>query len=227
MAADDEEDAGERAEAERYALRDEIFAGFMEYLFADGPEPSAVRARIAGIMGDLSETVAVRMHGPETWADAAVVAAVLRRHHGRLIHAEGRSRARLSVWLGDLARERDQEVVTGTLARLLALLVCEGCTWRAAVAQAFALAKALRPQLIGGMPLSDMARLCGDAGRATPCARVKRLYNARLAASGAKGTQAPYQKSAGAAAQYAAAQAGNSNRSKRYQTLSARIRRKK
>lgn len=228
MLADDAPDAAGSAAEERMALRDEVFAGFMEYLFGDGPEPGAVRVRIAGIMGSLAAETAERMHGPEEWSDAAAVGRVLRRHESRLATDGARGRAKLSVWLWELAAEDDQECVSSTILHLLGLLVSEGTLWRSAVAMAFALAKALRPQLIGDMSLADIAVLCGDGGRATPSARGKRLYNARLAGGGAKGSSAPYQKREGTVRKYRDAQQGNKNRRvSRHSKLSGRKRRKK
>jgi hypothetical protein len=72
----------------------------------------------------------------------------------------------------------------------------------------FALAKAVRPELLGDMSLEDISIICADGGRATVSARIQRIYNAPLARAGMPEARASFQKSG----TYAAAQRGNSNR---------------
>lgn len=209
-----EERGGEQdAAADREALREEVFSGFMEYLFGDGPDPVCVRLRVSGLLECLAPTDFRMMRGALTWTHRRHVDRVLRRHAGRL-ESEG-GRARLSVWLDSLRTETDVVCVGETIGKLIELLTSEGHRWRSTVAMCYALAKALRPHLIGGMSLEDVAVLGGDGGRATPCARVKRIYNKRVEKAGAKAPLVYYQKTKYAAESYAEAQQGNRNRAKR------------
>jgi hypothetical protein len=75
----------------------------------------------------------------------------------------------------------------------------------------FALAKSVRPELIADMSLDDISIICADGGKATVSARIKRIYNGTLEKAGAKGAAAAFQKRGN----YAAAQAGNTNRRKK------------
>lgn len=72
----------------------------------------------------------------------------------------------------------------------------------------FALAKAVRPELIADMSLADISIICADGGKATVSARIKRIYNGTLAKAGVQACAAPFQKRGN----YAAGQKGNSNR---------------
>ena len=205
------------AATERTALRDEIFAGFAEYLFADGPAPRPVLARIEGLLASFAPDLAERIHGPAEWVTDSAVAKVLCKYAPKLaaVAGDARGRGALSTWNRELERERDLEFVRETLSALASLLASEGLARRHLVAVAYCLAKALRPVLIAGMSLHDIAILSGDeGGRATPCDRGKRLYSRRLAAAGFRSCQTHYQKSTAATAAYSEAQIGNSNRSK-------------
>lgn len=82
------------------------------------------------------------------------------------------------------------------------------------VRRVYAVAKAVAPDLIGDMSLEDLAVLCGDGGRATVSARIKRVYNRYIEESGGRGVQAHFQKSATTVRRYAEAQKGNRNRRK-------------
>jgi hypothetical protein len=205
----------ETVEKDRDALRVEIFSGFAAYLFADGPEPAAVRARIEGFFRSFHETLADKMRGPVVWVAPEKVAEVLARHGEKLaeVKAAARSRGALSTWWAELETEVDIDFVRSCIVGLIELLVSQGRTWRLATGTAYCLAKAFRPQLIAGMSLDDIAKLSGDAGgRATPCNRTKRIYNRRVAAAGALGSYVHFQKSAEAVARYSEAQKGNKNR---------------
>jgi hypothetical protein len=211
----EEQDPATIAAQERASLRNEIFSGAAEYLFADGPDPAEVRLRIEGFFRSFHPDLCDQIRGPLTWCQPDAVAAVLRKYHLKLaaVAADARSRGSLSTWSRELERETDSETVAQTLAGLIEFIASEGRTWRHLVAVAYCVAKALRPSLIAGMSLHDIAILSGDeGGRATPCDRIKRLYNRRLAAAGAKGSQVHFQKSSGVSATYATAQLGNHNR---------------
>lgn len=212
----EEHDPAEHALRERAALRSEIFAGFAEYLFADGPGPYAVRDRIEGFLLSFQPDLAERCPLPEEWVSPAEVTAVLRKRKyvARLAasRSAATSSAALSTWYRAFSAEPDAECVVHTIAGLIALIVSEGESWRLMVAVAYGIAKIFHPDLIAGMSLHDIAILSGDSGRATPCARIQRIYSRRLAAAGARACLAPYQKSAAAASTYSAAQMGNTNR---------------
>lgn len=213
-----EEEAGERMERERHALQCEIFNGMLEYLLADGPAPECVRRRLEGLLGSFAPGTLRTMRGPHVWADPAEVVAVLRQRQRwlREVRVSARGKARLFTWAEELKREEDVRTVAETISGLVRYWLSEGPRWRNAVATSLCLAKAWRPELIGGMSLDQLARLCGDGGgRATPSARIRRLYNDRVDAAGRLATQVHFQKSAAACERYAKAQKDNSNRRKK------------
>lgn len=213
----EEFDPTEHAASERCGLRNEIFSGFAEYLFADGPAPEDVRARLEGFFRSFHPTLADRIRGPLTWCPPETVAEVLRKYQAKLaaVAAAARSRGALSTWSRELDREIDAEGVRETLVGLIEFVASEGHTWRHLTAVAYCMAKSLRPSLIAGMSLHDIAILSGDeGGRATPSDRGKRLFNRRLERAGFKGCWTHYQKSPAVTAKYSAAQLGNNNRRK-------------
>lgn len=213
----DEWEAAEHAIRDRASLRNEIFSGFAEYLFADGPAPDAVRARIEGLFQSFAPELVAKIKGPREWVTPEAVAGVLRKksYREKLTAAReaARSRGALYSWSRELDAELDLVCVRETLVGLIAYLVSDGETWRNVTAVAYCIAKALRPYLIADMSLHDIAILSGDGGgRATPGERIKRIYNRRVAAAGAKASQVHFQKAASAVVKYAKAQKGNHNR---------------
>lgn len=76
----------------------------------------------------------------------------------------------------------------------------------------YAVAKAVYPDLVLGMSCEQLAVLCGDDGRATVSARIKRLYNEPVRKAGMNGSQLPWQKSDSATHTYAEKAKGNQNR---------------
>ena len=210
------------AETERGALRCEIFSAFAEYLFADGPEPEQVRLRIAGFLESFAPHLPIT--GPLCWVSAKKISSVLsqKRYAAHFRSLKTTSPASLYDWSCALDAEADLQGVRQIIVALIALLLSEGRKWRILVAVSYCLAKALRPHLLAGMSLHDIAILSGDSGRATPAERIKRLYNRRLAAAGYKACFVHFQKSAGACARYSSAQVGNSNRSAKHKTKPSR-----
>jgi hypothetical protein len=206
------EEAEERAEeVERQRVRQEVFAGLLGYLFAEGPDPALLRERIEGFYVAVVPQLLPRIHGPREWVGRAAVVEVLRRRMGAADVGEGRGA--LATWWRQLEGMEDGQTVARTLALMGGLLLSEGTTWRLVTSTALCLAKALRPQLVGGMSLEDIAVLSGDGGgRATPCDRIQRLYNERVAAAGARACRVHFQKTAGVVEKYREAQAGNANR---------------
>lgn len=208
----------EHAIHERSALRAEIFSGFLEYLFADGPEPAEVRSRIEGFLQSFHPKLAAAIKGPQEWVDPQTVCEVLKKAkyaaHLRAKKEAAKSRGALSTWVKSLEAEGDLPCVGKTIVALIQLITSEAKTWKSLTATAYSIAKSLRPHLIAGMSLEDIAVLSGDSGRATPSHRGKRLISRRLEQAGAKSTHSHYQKSSEAVEKYRAAQMGNHNRQK-------------
>lgn len=207
-----------RLDSDRTSLRVEIFSGFMEYLFAEGPEPQLVRSRIEGLFNSFAPDLAKTISGPREWIGHEEVIKVLqKKEYSQRIKENAdaaRSRGALSTWCRELSAEVDQDFVQKIILGLISFLTCELLKWKNCTAVAFCVAKALRPQLVANMSLHDIAILCGDSGRATPCARIKRLYNDRVAKAGNKACYIHFQKSETAVEKYASAQIGNKNRTK-------------
>jgi hypothetical protein len=204
-----------RARHEREALRQEVFSGFAEYLFAEGPHPHEVRRRVEGLFRSFVPDLVAKIKGPEEWISEGEVTVILQKHAKRLKAASeaATSSGTLAGWARTLREEVDFDFIQATLVKLVEFLLSEGKSWRLVTSTAFCLAKALRPHLVASMSLDDIARLSGDAGgRATPSDRIKRLYTRRLEAAGAMGSFAHFQKSPSAVAAMSEAQMGNRNR---------------
>jgi hypothetical protein len=215
----EEHDLDEHLLAERSALRAEIFCGFLEYLFAEGPAPDAVRERIEGFIFSYSPELGLQIKGEKQWISAMVADGVLTqpKYRQRLqeCQAAATSRGALFAWVRELSKERDTYCVDQTLMALATLMASEGKTWKACTAVAYCVAKSLSPHLIAGMSLHDIAILSGDAGgRATPSDRARRIINRRLAAGGAKACSVHFQKRDETVKKYSTAQLGNKNRAK-------------
>lgn len=211
-------DPAAACQCEREALRREILSGFIEYCFADGPDPQLVRIRLESFICAFSPTILSALHGPTEWVTPAAVRAILRKPAYRkklsALHS-GQEPARLSAWTLQLDSEVDSITVRQTISAILALLIREAARWKTATACAFALAKAYHPHLLAGMSLEDIATLCGDSGgRATPSDRIRRMHNRRIEAAGAKATNVPFQKTTTTIKKYRFAQQGNQNRKK-------------
>ena len=212
----EEADPVRQAAHEKWALRTEIFSGFLEYVFSDGPCPAEVRARLEGFFRSYDPELARRIRGAREWITPAAAAAVLAKHQPKLA-AEAQAKqgnGGLYAWNAQMERELDGAGVGEMLAALARFMVADGPDWRRITAVAYALAKALRPALIAGMSLHDLALLCGDKGRATPQKRIKRIFCERVEAAGHDGIHVHFQKSATVAEKYRVAQLGNHNRRK-------------
>jgi hypothetical protein len=212
----EEFDPAEHAKTERWALRNEIFSGFVEYVFADGPHPFQVRERIQGFFESFHPDLAAKIAGPLEWVSEPIVAGVLEKHSAKLaaVRDAHRSRGSLSRWNDEMEQEIDFETVREMLVELVKFMASEGQDWRRITSVAYCIAKALRPSLIAGMSLADIALLSGDeGGRATPQHRIKRLFNNRVEAAGFKAFHVHFQKSSEVIKKYQTAQLGNHNRS--------------
>jgi hypothetical protein len=88
-----------------------------------------------------------------------------------------------------------------------------GCTTR----RLYLLAQRLQPELILHMSGAELADMFGET-RAAWSARNKRIFTGYLKARGAKGARGRLQKSETAAAKYAEAARGNTNRRGKYKT---------
>jgi len=113
---------------------------------------------------------------------------------------------------GGLNEEEIYRVRCEAYVWLLDFFFADGPNPLEVVRRVLAMVKAIKPELLGGMSLEDLAVLCDDKGRATVSARVKRIYTRFLEGHGAKVTKARFQKSEAAVAKYRAAQKGNQNR---------------
>lgn len=112
---------------------------------------------------------------------------------------------------GDAGEERmvqRQEIFRG----LLGYFFADGPEPLDVLRRVYAVVKAVAPDHIGDMSLEDLAVLCGDGGRATTSARIKRIYNRYIEEAGGRSVSAPFQKSAETVGKYQAAQRGNHNR---------------
>lgn len=98
--------------------------------------------------------------------------------------------------------------------RLMHFFFEDGPEPLAVIKRLFATAKAVAPHLLGDMSMEDIALLCGDGGRATVSARIKRIYSGKLERAGMRAVKAPCQKSADAVRKFREAQMGNTNRKK-------------
>lgn len=227
-----EEESTEHAQREREALRDEIFNGLMEYLFADGPEPWSVSARARAYLAAVADhhpSVPVALFlslkyqamsnagEDDFWVEKEKVETALQTYGERFreIRAHLTGKAPLSAWFADLRSEADSETVWDTLRFLSLILFSQGHSSRQITAAAYCLAKTLKPHLIASMSLHTIAILSGDeGGRATPQARCKRIYTLLLEEAGARATRYHHQKSTAHSERCRAAQMGNSNRNK-------------
>jgi len=76
----------------------------------------------------------------------------------------------------------------------------------------YATMKAVRPELLNDMSMEDISLLCGDKGRATVSARIKRVYNAPVEKATGRKTKAACQKGFEAKRKMADSATGNQNR---------------
>lgn len=137
--------------------------------------------------------------------------------------------ARLTAGLGSMDQETPLEALmraeesagegeewairTEAWHTLLEFFFSEGPEPLAVIRQIYGIVKALKPELIGDMSCEDIALLCGDGGRATVSARIKRIYNNLLTKNGSR-AKAPFQKNPEALRSFSRAQRGNKNRTK-------------
>lgn len=214
IAMANEEPQEERSDKDR--LREEIFAATCDYTFSKGVHPADVREKIACIMRRFSRDTFGDMKPMEKWWNDIAVHRVVADHEVRMSKTGGADDVAPFLWSisKKIQEEDDSAFVYDSFQKLCEFWALEGLSWRNVVAVHFAIVKALRPQLISQMSLEDIAVLCGDAGKATVSARIKRLINRRLEAMGMLGTFCHFQKSPETVEKYRAAQMGNSNRSK-------------
>ncbi len=213
LAMSHEEDGDDDAD-DRDKLREEIFAAVCDFTLAEGPHPRFVMERMRSVMKRFDKESNRKMRGWCPWWDTASVQRVLLRH-GDGTKSDEKLVKRTAVSM-KMLEEINKQFVYRSLKGLCGFWVSEGHEWKKAVAVQFAIVKALRPVLIGSMSLDDIAALCGDAGKATVSARVKRLFSKRLEEGGMLGTFAHFQKSPEAVERYRAAQMGNHNRNKNH-----------
>jgi hypothetical protein len=218
---------GDDMHAERDALREEIFSAVCAYTIADGPHPVRVMLRMRAIMQRFaSDTLQSMAPLPNNWWDTGRVEEVCRKFYEarKRTGNEEETPAFLFSVSRKIREELDEFFVYQSFRGLCRFWICEGATWRGAVSVHMALLKTLRPSLLTVMErrngqdvpvmmsLDDIAVLCGDAGKATVSARIKRVFNRKLEAQGMLGCFAHFQKSPEAVEKYRAAQRGNTNR---------------
>lgn len=220
------EEGGER-DGERDALREEIFSGVCAYTMAKGAHPLLVMERMRALMERFGADTLKKM--PEcggSWWDESAVGEVCRKFGEARKHSGGEDET--SAFLLSVSKkireEGDAFFVFQSFRGLCRFWICEGTGWKNAFGVHMALLKTLRPALLTVMErrnghdvpvmmsLDDIAVLCGDAGKATVSARIKRVFNRKLEAQGMLGCFAHFQKSPEAVEKYRAAQLGNTNR---------------
>ena len=107
------------------------------------------------------------------------------------------------------------EIRNEAFRQILEFFFQDGPEPLAVLRRVFATVKAVAPHLVGDMSCEDIALICGDGGRATVSARIKRIYNGKLKESGMKAVKAPFQKSEEAVRTFSEAQKGNKNRARK------------
>lgn len=198
------------AEDDLWTQRSEVLAAWLDYLFGTGPAPWDVLDRLDAFLRDALPELGDRLGDRRKWVEEIRAEMVLRWHLGKLEWSEGETAGEKWIALGRLW---EADGSGGVLGRLADFVVGRAGDWRQATAVVYSMAKALRPELIGGMSLEDMAVLCGDGGgRATAQARTKRVFSDEVTAAGFRASQVHFQKSASVVVKYRAAQQGNHNR---------------
>lgn len=208
----DHEEGGEGLVAARDALREEIFSGTCDFTLGAGLHPREIRSRIESVMRRFDVQSFLKMRGALVWWDEKVLMGKIDGYAQKL---ETPRFGMLFSLSKKIREERDQAFVHQSFRGLCGFWTMDGYEWRKAVCAHLVMVKALRPELIGGMSLEDIAVICGDKGKATVSARAKRLFNKRLESMGMHGTFVHYQKSPEAVESYRAAQMGNSNRKRK------------
>ena len=117
--------------------------------------------------------------------------------------------------------EMRDEVRLETFRGLMSFIFQSGPEPLSVLRHVFAVAKAVKPELIGDMSLEDISIICADGGRATVSARIQRIYNGTLAKAGMKETRAAFQKTGN----FSDPQRGNQNR--KHKPAKMRAKRKK
>ena len=218
---------GSELDGERDALREEIFSGVCAYTIAAGTHPVEVRGRMRALMERFGADSLKKMsYESGAWWDEVAVGEVCRKFDEARKRSGGEDET--SAFLLSVSKkireEGDEFFVFQSFRGLCKFWICEGTSWKAAVGVHMALLKTLRPSLLTVMErrngkdvpvmmsLDDIAVLCGDAGKATVSARIKRVFNRKLEAQGMLGCFAHFQKSPEAVEKYRQAQQGNTNR---------------
>jgi hypothetical protein len=211
----------------RDELREEVFSGVCVYTMADGVHPQKVMERMRAMMERFgSDTLKKMTAATPVWWDEDAVRNICRKFEEaqKRTGAEDAASAFLLSVSKKIREERDEFFVFQCFRLLIRQWICEGACWKKAVGVHLGMIKYLRPSLMTVMErrngqdvpvmmsLDDIAVLCGDAGKATVSARIKRVFNRKLEAQGMLGCFAHFQKSPEAVEKYRAAQRGNTNR---------------
>lgn len=151
----------------------------------------------------------------ETVAElAARNEAVMRKHADRLyqvdVHTPLDALLRAEEQAEGLSESEEQAVRVETFINTLDFIYSDGPEPLRLVRRILVLAKAIKPELLGGMSMEDIAILSDDSGRATVSARLERVYTRFLKEQGARVTKSRCQKKE--TESYREAQKGNTNR---------------
>lgn len=111
--------------------------------------------------------------------------------------------------------EEEQRIKSETVVRMLHFIFQDGPHPGCTIRLLYLLAQRLKPELILNMSGAELADMLGET-RAAWSARNKRIFTGYLQARGAKGARGRHQKSSTAAAKYALAARGNTNRRGKY-----------
>lgn len=113
-----------------------------------------------------------------------------------------------------IAAEERAEMEGGrgdTLAQMLRFFYADGMHPGCVLRRVFAVAKAIKPELVGDMSLEELALMFGET-KAAQSWRIKKIFSDYQRQAGVKGFKASFQKSEAAVAAYSRAQRGNKNR---------------
>lgn len=118
--------------------------------------------------------------------------------------------------LSDLIAAEERAEMEGgrgdVLRQMLLFFYADGLHPGAVLRRVFAVAKAIKPELIGDMSLEELALMFGET-KAAQSWRIKRIFSDYQRQAGVKGFKASFQKSEAAVAAMSRAQRGNKNRS--------------
>lgn len=117
----------------------------------------------------------------------------------------------LATERADGIQTEEEKIRDEAFARLVDFLFADGPHPGCVVRRIFALAKAIRPQVLCTMSLEEIHLMLGET-RAAGSWRIKKIFSGYLAAAGGRAVKARFQKLDTARAAMSRAQRGNHNR---------------